>query len=212
VSKRLAKATTRTAAGCCCGLRGASASWVLRYTGPTGRREMGLGIVLRGSPKQAGDSLTGARDSRPQGRDLLRQRLDPSASATSTAIPPARSRPPRRRRRPATTGRCAVPRGITTHGFAILNQLRGYFPGAASFLMDRVTLLAHRLHWGEEPAPARHDLSRLTPEEAAVYDELRFDRHQTRLRLEQERVGFTWLCDRLACIPSGALVSPPHCL
>jgi hypothetical protein len=46
---------------------------------------------------------------------------------------------------------------IDTHGFAILDQLRGYFPGAASFLMDRETLLAHRLHWGEEPDPARHD-------------------------------------------------------
>ncbi|MFO0207488.1 MAG: Wadjet anti-phage system protein JetD domain-containing protein, partial [Betaproteobacteria bacterium] len=98
---------------------------------------------------------------------------------------------------------------IDTHGFAILDQLRGYFPGAASFLMDRATLLAHRLHWGEEPDPARHDLSRLTPEETAVYDDLRFDLHQPRLRLEQERVGFGWLCDRLACIPSGALVAPP---
>ncbi|MFN8961436.1 MAG: Wadjet anti-phage system protein JetD domain-containing protein, partial [Betaproteobacteria bacterium] len=98
---------------------------------------------------------------------------------------------------------------IDTHGFAILDQLRGYFPGVASFLMDRATLLAHRLHWGEEPDPARHDLSRLTPEETAVYDDLRFDRHQPRLRLEQERVGFGWLCDRLACIPSGALVAPP---
>ena len=92
---------------------------------------------------------------------------------------------------------------IDTHGFAILDQLRGYFPNAASFLMDRETLLAHRLHWGEEPEPARHDLSRLTPEEAAVYDDLRFDRLQARLRLEQERVGFGWLCDRLARIPSG---------
>jgi hypothetical protein len=98
---------------------------------------------------------------------------------------------------------------IDTHGFAILDQLRGYFPGAASFLMDRETLLAHRLHWGEEPDPARHDLARLTPGEAAVHDDLRFDRHQPRLRLEQERVGFGWLCDRLACIPSGALVAPP---
>ena len=98
---------------------------------------------------------------------------------------------------------------IDTHGFAILDQLRGYFPGAASFLMDRETLLAHRLHWGEEPDPARHDLSRLTPEESAVYDDLRFDRRQPRLRLEQERVGFGWLCDRLAGIPSGALVAPP---
>jgi hypothetical protein len=100
---------------------------------------------------------------------------------------------------------------IDTHGFAILDQLRGCFPGAASFLMDRETLLAHRSHWGEEPEPARHDLSRLTTEEAAVYDDLRFDRHQPRLRLEQERVGFAWLSDRLACIPSGALVPPPRC-
>lgn len=89
---------------------------------------------------------------------------------------------------------------IDTHGFAILDQLRGSVPGVASFLMDRQTLLAHRLHWGEEPEPARHELLRLTPEEAALYDELRFDRHQPRLRLEQERVGFGWLCDRLACL------------
>jgi hypothetical protein len=87
---------------------------------------------------------------------------------------------------------------IDTHGYAILDQFRGSFPGTASFLMDRETLLAHRLHWGEEPEPARHDLSRLTTEEAAVYDDLRFDRHQPRLRLEQERVGFGWLCDQLA--------------
>lgn len=86
---------------------------------------------------------------------------------------------------------------IDTHGFAILDQLRGYFPGAASFLMDRETLLAHRLHWGAEPDPARHDLSRLTTEEAAVYDDLRFDRHQPRLRLEQERVGFGRVKERL---------------
>lgn len=100
---------------------------------------------------------------------------------------------------------------IDTHGFAILDQLRGFFPHAASFLMDRQTLLAHRSHWGEEPEPARHNLSRLTPEEAAVYDDLRFDCHQPRLRLEQERIGYGWVCDRLACVPSGALVSPPHC-
>lgn len=86
---------------------------------------------------------------------------------------------------------------IDTHGFAILDQLRGYFPHAASFLMDRQTLLAHRLHWGQEPDPVRHDLSRLTPAEAAVHDDLRFDRHQRRLRLEQERVGFGWVNARL---------------
>lgn len=86
---------------------------------------------------------------------------------------------------------------IDTHGFAILDQLRGCLPGAVSFLMDRETLLAHRQHWSEEPDPARHDLSRLTTEEAAVYDDLRFDRHQPRLRLEQERVGFGRVEERL---------------
>jgi hypothetical protein len=90
---------------------------------------------------------------------------------------------------------------IDTHGFAILDQLRGYFPGAASFLMNRDTLLAHRSHWGEEPEPARHDLPRLTTEETAVYDDLRFDRLQPGLRLEQERLGFGWVNERLRGLP-----------
>jgi len=92
---------------------------------------------------------------------------------------------------------------IDTHGFAILDQLRGHFPHAASLLMDRQTLLAHRAHWGEEPEPVRHDLARLTPEEAAVYDELRFERLQPKLRLEQERVGFGCLIGRLRGVSSG---------
>lgn len=90
---------------------------------------------------------------------------------------------------------------IDTHGFAILDQLRGCFPHAASFLMDRYTLFAHRSHWAEEPEPARHHLPRLTPEEARVYDDLRSDRHQPRLRLEQERVGFGWVNERLRGLP-----------
>lgn len=86
---------------------------------------------------------------------------------------------------------------IDTHGFAILDQLRGHFPHAASLLMDRETLLAHRALWGEEPQPIRHDLPRLTVDESAVYDDLRFDRLQPGLRLEQERVGFGWVRERL---------------
>ncbi len=87
---------------------------------------------------------------------------------------------------------------IDTHGFAILDQLRASFPNAQSFLMDRETLLAHRPHWGEEPEPALHDLPRLSAREAALYDELRSGRLQPRLRLEQERVGYGWLNERLA--------------
>lgn len=86
---------------------------------------------------------------------------------------------------------------IDTHGFAILDQLRAHFPQVTSFLMDSDTLLAHRPHWDQEPEPVRHDLARLTPDEAALYDDLRCDRLQPRLRLEQERVGFGWLGDEL---------------
>ncbi len=42
---------------------------------------------------------------------------------------------------------------IDTHGFAILNQLRRYFPQAASLLMDRETLMEHQVLWGVEPSP-----------------------------------------------------------
>ncbi len=62
-----------------------------------------------------------------------------------------------------------------THGFAILDPLRAHFPDAASFLMDRRALLAHRQPWGEEPGPVRHDLPRLAPEVMAGCGELRFD-------------------------------------
>ena len=86
---------------------------------------------------------------------------------------------------------------IDTHGFVILDRLRAHFPNVASFLMDRATLLAHRSHWGEESNAARCDLARLTIEETSLYDELRFDRIQPRLRLEQERVGYGWFCNNL---------------
>jgi hypothetical protein len=82
---------------------------------------------------------------------------------------------------------------IDTHGFAILDQLRSLFPTAHSLLMDRETLLAHRLHWGQEPQPSRAELTRLSSEEQLLYDDLRFDRLATRLRLEQERIGFAWV-------------------
>ena len=91
---------------------------------------------------------------------------------------------------------------IDTHGFAILDSLRKYFPLAASFLMDRSTLMAHAPQWGEEPLDKRHTLplSRLIDEEAALYDDLRNDRIRPQLRLEQERIGYRSLCAALATI------------
>lgn len=93
---------------------------------------------------------------------------------------------------------------IDTHGFAILDQLRAQLPHAQSLLMDRATLMAHAAHWGEEPQPLLRDLPRLTLDEAALYDELRDNRLRPRVRLEQERIGFGWLQQALAALPTCA--------
>lgn len=82
---------------------------------------------------------------------------------------------------------------IDTHGFAILDQLRGKFPAAHSLLMDRATLLAHKDFWGGEDKPTARELERLRPEEAALYDDLRHDRLAPALRLEQERIAYSWI-------------------
>jgi hypothetical protein len=79
---------------------------------------------------------------------------------------------------------------IDTHGFAMLDRLRGALPDARSFLMDRETLLAHRDLWGREPEPHPGPLDRLDPAERALFDELRRDALGERVRLEQERISF----------------------
>ena len=80
---------------------------------------------------------------------------------------------------------------IDTHGFAILDQLRRQHPRALSFLMDRQTLLAHRAQWVTEPQPTRCDLVHLSPDEGALYDDLRWQRlGDQAVRLEQERIDF----------------------
>lgn len=86
---------------------------------------------------------------------------------------------------------------IDTHGFGILDQLRGHFEHVISFLMDMATLDAHAPIWGSEDKPLRVDLHRLTPEERALYDDLRDNSIRAGLRLEQEHIGFQWLSHRL---------------
>lgn len=87
---------------------------------------------------------------------------------------------------------------IDTHGFVILDQLRNTFSSAQSLMMDRATLLEHRMFWGNEDRPASRQLERLNAEESALYDDLRFDRIAPSLRLEQERIGFAWIKAELA--------------
>ena len=86
---------------------------------------------------------------------------------------------------------------IDTHGFAILDELRSRFGRVESFLMDRATFDRFESLWGTESSPLDRDLSRLTADERALYDDLRFDRIGPNLRLEQERIGFEWVRSRL---------------
>lgn len=90
---------------------------------------------------------------------------------------------------------------IDTHGFAILDQLRGHFSHVSSFLMDRATLQAHQPFWGREEKQHLADLKRLMPPERDLYDDLRDNRIGERLRLEQEHVGFGWVRVGLRCLP-----------
>ena len=93
---------------------------------------------------------------------------------------------------------------IDTHGFGILDQLRGHFPQTDSFLMDRQTLDAHIQFWGSEEQPLLAELCRLTPAENLLFIDLRDNRISTGLRLEQEHIGFDWLSARLQKLRSCA--------
>ncbi|WP_109471843.1 Wadjet anti-phage system protein JetD domain-containing protein [Ornithinimicrobium cavernae] len=87
---------------------------------------------------------------------------------------------------------------LDTHGFAILDRLRAWLPQTRSVLMDRRTLLEHRDRWGREPSPTSARLTRLSSDEAALYDDLVSDRFAERLRLEQERIDWAWAERHLA--------------
>jgi hypothetical protein len=82
---------------------------------------------------------------------------------------------------------------IDTHGFSILSLVRSFLPQTISFLMDRDTLEAHRELWGQEEESKRclDRLSRLTEKEEALYNDLKKNKLGERIRLEQERIGFS---------------------
>lgn len=92
---------------------------------------------------------------------------------------------------------------LDTHGFGILNRFRQWVPAAKSVLMDRSTLVDHRDRWGSEPTPLRADLPLLTAAERDLYSDLAGDQLGTRVRLEQERIDWSYAKRRLAA--SGAL-------
>jgi hypothetical protein len=89
---------------------------------------------------------------------------------------------------------------IDTHGFAILNQLRSKLPEVRSLLMNRKTFLKYETFWGFEPKPQINDLDHLNDEEIKIYNDLRDNRFGHQLRLEQERIGFTYLMSVLSAV------------
>jgi hypothetical protein len=94
---------------------------------------------------------------------------------------------------------------VDTHGFAILDGLRGILPDARSFLMDRETLLAHQPLWGNEPDPCDKELAHLTAPEAELYQDLRTNSLGPHVRLEQERIAFGCLRDALTGLMASSL-------
>ncbi len=86
---------------------------------------------------------------------------------------------------------------LDTHGFAILDRLRAWLPQTRSVLMDRATLLAHRDRWVREDTPTSARLRHLSADEQALYADLVEDRHAEKLRLEQERIDWSWAIERL---------------
>ena len=95
---------------------------------------------------------------------------------------------------------------IDTHGFDILNHLRGRFESVRSMLMDAETLLAHSKQWVVEPTPTSRALPHVTPDEASLYRDLVEGLYGANIRLEQERVRFSLLQRALlpwtSCTPS----------
>jgi len=91
---------------------------------------------------------------------------------------------------------------IDTHGFAILDRLRASQPQARSILMDAATLHAHRPLWGAEDRDKRYtgELTRLTAAEQQLFIALRDNCHAERLRLEQERIGYTWAVEAIRAV------------
>ena len=121
-------------------VRGESASWVLRYTAESGRRrEMGLGLARRGSPAQAGDSITGARKEAQKARELLLEGVDPiderdrrreaaKLAETETKMVKARERLTLARAARDYHERAVEPRLTAKHGAQWISSLENHVP------------------------------------------------------------------------------------
>ena len=81
---------------------------------------------------------------------------------------------------------------IDTHGFAILSQIRGYFPHIKSMLMSDEVIEKFRHLAVQESLSKRFlgELNNLTKEEYEVFEKLKANVYGEAFRIEQERIGF----------------------
>ena len=82
---------------------------------------------------------------------------------------------------------------LDTHGFHILNQVRGYYKHTKSVMMDERTLHGFKLQWGKGCITSNTQLDFLTKEEYEVYTYLKAND----LRLEQEKITHEYAVTRL---------------
>jgi hypothetical protein len=90
---------------------------------------------------------------------------------------------------------------LDTHGLAILSRARSKMPHLESALMDEHTLLRHRDLWvSEDQQYAAPELPLLTPAEQSLYCGLKHQRWGVNVRLEQERIAWSYAWDVLVAL------------
>lgn len=86
---------------------------------------------------------------------------------------------------------------LDSNGFYILDRVRRNLPHTRSVLMDIETARAHAEFGVEETTSKRFHPETLTLDELTALEFLHSHADNTWLRIEQERIGFNWVCQRL---------------
>jgi hypothetical protein len=89
---------------------------------------------------------------------------------------------------------------IDTDGFAILSQARGFFKNINSIFMDEITIERFAKYSVKESKAKifKKKLLNLKDEESIIYNRLINDYYSKGFRLEQERIPFDYIKERLA--------------
>ena len=97
------------------------------------------------------------------------------------------------------SARCIYWGDLDTHGLAILASARASLPGLESVLMDEETMLLHRDLWVHEKEQCSTGvLPMLGAAEQEVYRGLKEQRWGVNVRLEQERIAWSYAAPRLS--------------